>query len=197
MNAIFLSASVPLVGRGTYHETANPFLIQCAVRELFMAVIRRYRVVWGGHPAITPIVWSICEDLSVDYSSSVILYQSRYFQDRYPEENDHFKNVIFTEAVPGDRDASLTKMRKTMLSAEPFFGAVFIGGMEGVEVEHSLFRELHPDAKVVPVPSPGGAALNLANEFYPSSAADIADVDFAGLFHRHFGTSAPSAIHPI
>ena len=40
MSAIFLSASVPLVGRGNYHETADPFLIQCAVRELVMAVIQ-------------------------------------------------------------------------------------------------------------------------------------------------------------
>jgi hypothetical protein len=43
MSAIFLSASVPLVGRGSYHETANPFLIQCAVRELVITVIRQGR----------------------------------------------------------------------------------------------------------------------------------------------------------
>jgi len=48
MSAIFLSASVPLVGRGTYHETADPFLIQCAVRELVIAVIRQHKIVWGG-----------------------------------------------------------------------------------------------------------------------------------------------------
>ena len=40
MDAIFLSASVPVPGRGHYHETANPFLIQCAVRELVISVIR-------------------------------------------------------------------------------------------------------------------------------------------------------------
>lgn len=48
MDAIFLSASVPVPGRGHYHETANPFLIQCAVRELFISVIRTHRIVWGG-----------------------------------------------------------------------------------------------------------------------------------------------------
>lgn len=83
MGAIFLSASVPLVDRGKYHETANPFLIQCAVRELIMAVIRQHKIVWGGHPAITPMIWSICEDLGMDYSQSVVLYQSKFFQDRY------------------------------------------------------------------------------------------------------------------
>jgi hypothetical protein len=44
MNAIFLSASVPLVGRGNYHETADPFLIQCAVRELVTAVITQSQI---------------------------------------------------------------------------------------------------------------------------------------------------------
>ena len=112
MSAIFLSASVPLVGRGTYHETANPFLIQCAVRELAMAVIRRHKIVWGGHPAITPMIWTICEDLGVDYSQSVILYQSKFFEDRYPEENKHFQNVVYTEAIPNDRGASLLTMRE-------------------------------------------------------------------------------------
>jgi len=50
MDAIFLSASVPISGRGSYHETANPFLIQCAVRELVISVIRTHRIVWGGAP---------------------------------------------------------------------------------------------------------------------------------------------------
>ena len=94
MSAIFLSASVPLVGRGSYHETANPFLIQCAVRELVIAVIRQHKIVWGGHPAITPMIWSICEDLGVDYTQSVVLYQSKFFEDRYPEENKRFGNEL-------------------------------------------------------------------------------------------------------
>jgi len=87
MNSLFLSASVPSIDRGTYHETANPFLIQWAVRELVIAAIRKWKIVWGGHPAITPMIWSICEDLKVDYSRSVVLYQSRFFEGQFPEEN--------------------------------------------------------------------------------------------------------------
>ena len=90
MSAIFLSASVPVIGRAHYHETANPFLIQCAVRELVVAVIRTHRIVWGGHPSITPMIWSICEDLQIDYTQAVVLYQSRFFADRFPEENQRF-----------------------------------------------------------------------------------------------------------
>jgi hypothetical protein len=183
MSEIFLSASVPLVGRGSYHETADPFLIQCAVRELVIAVIRRHKIVWGGHPAITPMIWSICEDLGVDYSRSVILYQSRFFEDRYPEENRHFQNVVFTDTVPDDKAASLLLMRESMLSRPDLVAAIFIGGMDGVEAEHDLFRRFHPSASVLPVPAPGGAALNLAKDHGYFSDADLTDVDFARLFH--------------
>lgn len=185
MSAIFLSASVPLVNRGNYHETADPFLIQCAVRELVIAVIRKHKIVWGGHPAITPMIWSICEDLGVDYSQSVVLYQSKFFEEIFPEENKHFQNVVFTDAVPNDRAASLTVMREKMLSREDLRAAVFIGGMDGVEAEHELFRRIHPAAKVVPVSSPGGAALNLARDYSYFSGEALADVDYAQLFHVH------------
>lgn len=188
MSAIFLSASVPLVGRGTYHETANSFLIQCAVRELAIAVIRRHKIVWGGHPAITPMIWTICEDLGVDYSQSVILYQSKFFEDCYPEENKHFQNVVYTEAIPNDQRASLLAMRKQMLSREDLVAAVFIGGMEGIEEEHELFRHFHPTAKVLPVPSPGGAALNLAKDRGYFTDEALTDVDFARLFHSYLTT---------
>ncbi|MDN2606124.1 hypothetical protein OB917_23310 [Klebsiella variicola] len=50
MDSIFLSASVPVNGRGDYYETADPFLIQCAVREFAIAVVRKMKIVWGGAP---------------------------------------------------------------------------------------------------------------------------------------------------
>lgn len=183
-NAIFLSASVPLVNRSAYHETANAFLIQCAVREFIIAAIRKYKIVWGGHPAITPMVWSICEDLGIDYSQHVILYQSRFFEDRFPEENERFKNVIFTEAVENERDASLYSMRESMLSRDDLVAAVFVGGMEGVEAEHTIFNRFHPSALVLPVASPGGASLKLAQNCSNLTPQDLCDIDYARLFHR-------------
>ncbi len=189
MSAIFLSASVPLVGRGTYHETASPFLIQCAVRELVMSVIRQHQIVWGGHPSITPMIWTICEDLNVDYAKSVILYQSRFFEDRFPDENQRFGNVVFTEAVAQDRDASLLRMREEMLSRDDLVAAVFVGGMEGVEAEHEMFSRLHPTATVLPVSAPGGAALLLAQRLGSYDEAGLHDIDFARLFHTHLSFS--------
>lgn len=191
MDAIFLSASIPVVGRGSYYETADPFLIQCAVRELVIAIVRRQKIVWGGHPAITPMIWSICEDLGVDYACSVILYQSRFFEGRYPEENQRFDNVVYTDAVLGDLAASLLVMREKMLSRDDLVGAVFIGGMDGVEVEYGIFKRFHPNAVILPVAAAGGAALNLARDKGYFSGPELEDVDFATLFNRHLSSQLP------
>ncbi len=192
MNAVFLSASVPVIGRGTYHETANPFLIQFAVRELVIAVIREQTIVWGGHPAITPMIWSICNDMSADYSKSVVLYQSKFFQDQFPEENDRFQNVEYTDSVPNDRAASLQKMRESMLSRSDLKAAVFIGGMEGVETEFNLFKSYHPNAKVLPIASSGGAALQLAKNMNIPESDDLYSVNFAKIFHSNLASPPPN-----
>jgi hypothetical protein len=185
MGAIFLSASIPVIGRGQYHETADPFLIQCAVRELTIAAVRRHKIVWGGHPAITPMIWNICEDLGIDYSDSVTLYQSRFFEGKYPEENQRFNNVVYTDPVHGDIQGSLQVMREQMLSRDDLIGAVFIGGMDGVEVEYEIFRRFNPDAFILPVAAPGGAALNLARDKGYFTGRALEDIDFATLFSRY------------
>jgi hypothetical protein len=187
MKAIFLSASVPVIGRGDYFKTADPFLIQTAVRELMTLALGRRRIIWGGHPAITPMVWAVCEDLGVNYADAVVLYQSRFFEELFPEENKHFRNVNFFDAVEGDREASLLTMRRAMLSRSDLEAGVFIGGMEGLLAEHSLFTELNPSSKVLAVPSPGGAARQLAQTLDRLSEVDIADVDFAKLFYERLG----------
>ena len=183
MKEIFLSASVPVIGRGTYHETSDPFLIQYAVRELVISVIRSYRIIWGGHPAITPMIWAICESLGVDYSQSVLLYQSKFFSEIYPEENKRFQNVVYVDAVDNDRNASLLKMRTEMLSRPTLSAAVFVGGMEGIHAEFDLFKSFHPTAKVLPVGGPGGAARELAHNLYAPTHMASYTVDFASLFH--------------
>jgi hypothetical protein len=182
MSAIFLSASVPQEGRGDFFETADPFLIQCAVRELFIAVIKKKKVVWGGHPAITPMVWAICQDLQVDYSKAVVLYQSLFFEDMFPEENKHFGNVVHVDKVPEDREASLELMRREMLSRVDLEAAVFIGGMEGIESEYKIFQKFHPEAKVLPLVAPGGAARQLAERLGVQHEDGLSGVNFSRLF---------------
>lgn len=183
---IFLSASVPVVGRGDFYKTADPFLIQLAVRELLILMMRSgKKLVWGGHPAITPMVWAVCEDLNVQYAESVILYQTRFFQDQFPEENARFSNVVYVEAR-GNRDESLALMRRAMIGRHDIEGAVFIGGMEGLFEESALFQELHPGKPTVPVLATGGATLELAGQLNVTDAA-YSSMDFVDLFVDRLG----------
>jgi hypothetical protein len=185
MGRIFLSASVPVKGRGDFFDSANPFLIQFAVRELLTVCLGRRTIVWGGHPAITPMVWAVCESLGVQYATAVKLYQSRLFQDAFPEENLRFQNVNYVPAVGESLAESLKRMRRAMLRGK-FEAGVFIGGMEGIFDEYEMFRELHPNAKIVALRAPGGAAMQLARRLRQKNDG----VDFARIFHRQLNVSA-------
>jgi hypothetical protein len=123
------------------------------------------------------MVWAVCEDLGVDYSKCVTLYQSSLFADVFPTENAHFANVVRVDAVGDDRSASLKAMRLAMLGVE-YESAVFIGGMEGILDEYQMFNQIHPAAKVVPVSSPGGAARMLARQLHEENDR----IDFARMF---------------
>ena len=46
-------------------------------------------------------------------------------------------------------------------STHNYIAGIFIGGMEGVEKECSLFCKYHPNAFRLPIASTGAAALNL------------------------------------
>jgi hypothetical protein len=180
--AIFLSASVPLAhdDRGPYYKTADPFLIRTAVRELILFAHRDYAVVWGGHPAITPMVAAICDDIGEMAQDAVALYQSNFFKGEFPPENSRFKNIHTTPSVRKDRSRSLELMRQKMLRHEGLVAAVFIGGMVGVEEEFEMFCEAHVDKPAIPVASTGGAALTVAQKL--GFEEDKSDIDYAGLY---------------
>ncbi|MGH8474553.1 MAG: hypothetical protein ACRERV_07775 [Methylococcales bacterium] len=189
MSEIFLSASIPIVGRGDFYQTADPFLIRVAVREFVTTALGRRVIVYGGHPSITPMIWAVCEGMHASFSRSVVLYQSSYFKDDFPDENKRFKNVVYVDADPNDRNESLTRMREAMLSRKDLSAAVFIGGMEGVLDEYKIFSRCHPNAKVIAVASSGGASQKLAEQLSSPDVADKQDVDFTRLFHEHLGIS--------
>ena len=189
MSTMFLSASVPIPGRGRFFETADPFLIQLAVRQLVLSTIRDWRIVWGGHPAITPMMWNVCQDIGVSYTERVTLYQSDFFKSEFPEENRQFENVVVVKGVPGEREASLDALRRAMLSRPDLRAAVFVGGMEGVIQEFELFRGYHPGAPVLPVTASGGAARDLA-VLLNMPDVERPTVDFARLFEEWFPTQS-------
>jgi len=188
--AIFLSAGVPDPKRGPqYAATADTVAIGAAVSALVHVTLGRRLLVWGGQPAITPMIWVVAQDVGVDYGRWVRLYQSRHFKDEFPEDNERFQNVTYTDDVGGDRERSLLAMRERMFSEHVFDAAVFIGGMGGIIEEYELFRRLQPNAAVIPVTSTGGATLEVAGRAgaLPADLAD--DLDYVALFHRHLKVS--------
>ena len=93
-------------------------------------------------------------------SDLFVLFQSRFFQSNFPKDNSAFARVHLVDAVQGDREGSLLSMRKEMLGGK-YNGGFFIGGMEGVEDEYILFRQLHDGIPAFPIASTGAAAAKL------------------------------------
>jgi hypothetical protein len=153
---VFVSASIPDPQRDRkYFETGDSIAIRDAVIALVSVVLPRTKLVFGGHPAITPLVKWVADEFGA--FDRVRMFQSKFFQKAYIQDIEVFRYEE-VEPVPGDRMASLLKMRETMLKSEPFGGAFFIGGMEGVEHEYEMLKELRADVPRFPVYTTGGAA---------------------------------------
>lgn len=185
MGAIFLSASVPT--REPYSSDCRPQEIQAAVNALALVVLGRKKLIWGGHPAITPLLWSAAQAIGVEYTVAVELFQSRLFQKVLPAENRHFANVTLVDAVGEDVEASLLEMRKVMFTSTEFEAAVFIGGMHGILDEHKLFTSYWPRATCIPIAQTGGATLQLASDLHYLPPDDLAPLDFVALLYRGLG----------
>ena len=195
--AVFLSASIPDPAKAPeYARTADSVAITTAVGALIHVVLGRRKLVWGGHPAITPMIYAVAEDMGLDYGSWVQLYQSDFFDDQFPEDNEKFRNIVYTKKVIEDRDASLLVMRQKMFTEQKFDAAVFVGGMGGIIAEYDLFRQAQPDATIVPIASTGGATLEIV-EALPSIEQDlIDDLDYVGLLHRKLGIAVEELRYP-
>lgn len=187
MKPVFLSASIPDPKRNPrFFETADPTAISEAVIGLATVVLPQTQLVFGGHPAISPLVRFVAERF--DKADNVIIYQSDFFRHFIPPDSRFFENLIWTEAVPGDRDESLRIMREAMIGSADFGASVFIGGMEGVKDEHEeLQRQYNDQVPAYPVASTGGAALELWEEHPPAPAVRAAllrDLTYPALFAR-------------
>ncbi len=182
MGAIFLSASIPV--RPPFDADARPQEIQSAVNALTQVVLGRKKLVWGGHPAITPLLWAAAQSIGVKYSDAVELFQSKFFEEDFPLENSNFANVNYVDAVENDRDKSISAMRDAMLSSAEFDAAIFIGGMEGVHVEHELFSKKWPSAVCIPLEQTGGASRELAKRTSYCIPNHLAPLDFVALLYH-------------
>ena len=167
---VFVSAGFPSGDRGKKFLPYDTGAIGFAATEVVRAVLHAGgRIVFGAQPSISPLVLQVAVEL--DRREVVEVYQSRFFEGRIPEET--MRLIEEGYAVPhwtgrahgeseDDPNPSLAVMRTEMLLvAEPPDAAVFIGGMEGIDLEHRML-EKRPDAiPLLPLTAPGGAARNL------------------------------------
>ena len=183
---IFLSASIPLQERNPlYIETADIIAIRDAVIALTTVVLPRHRLIWGGHPSITPLIYHVMEKLNLNIQEHITLYQSRFFEKYFPEDNNKFKNIVLTDVID-DKESSLLHMRHKMLDDFEFSAGIFIGGMEGVEEEYDMFIEKHPKALVLPIASTGAGAKKIYDErFTDKNERLVKDYAYMSLFQKY------------
>lgn len=189
-DAVFLSAGVPDPKRGPqYAKTADTVAIAAAVSALVYVTLGRRLLVWGGQPAITPMIWAIAEGLGTDYGEWVRLYQSKHFEEEFPEDNQRFRNVVYTDDVGHDREKSLRLMREKMFSDFSFSAVVLIGGMGGILDEFDMLRTMQPKATFLPVASTGGAAVVVAERLSRVPIDMWHELDYVSMFHRYLEVS--------
>ena len=184
---IFLSASIPLPDRDIkYINTADIIAIRDAVIALTTVVLPHHRIIWGGHPSITPLIYYVMKKLKINIQEHVTLYQSEYFKDKFPEDNNKFENVKLTENL-GDIPSSIQHMRYRIFSENKFDAAIFIGGMDGIEVEYNMFRDFHPEALILPIASTGAATKIVYDNFLPDEFKNellVKDYGYMSLFQK-------------
>jgi hypothetical protein len=156
---VFLSASVPDPLRNEkYFKTGDSIAIRDAVIALLAVVLPRTKLVFGGDPAITPMVKWVADQFGA--FDKVRIFQSKFFRSSYLADIALFRYEE-TEIVQDDRELSLVSMRTQMIGSENFSAAFFVGGMEGVEQEYEMMKQLKPAVPRFPVYTTGAAAQSL------------------------------------
>jgi hypothetical protein len=183
--SVFLSASIPLpppYRHERYFQTCDIVAIRESIRALVSVLVPKGKLVFGGHPAITPLIRLLILDRGARVASHIALFQSRYFEKQFRPEVRDFENLIVVDAVDHDLDASLQKMREEMIRSEDFAAGVFIGGMEGVEEEFRMFRDIHPEKPVFPIASTGAAAKLLFDRHEFRNTELLQNLKYVSLF---------------
>lgn len=190
MKNIFLSAGVPTQDRpAKYYDSADVIAIRDSVIALASTVLanKGFHLIWGGQPAITPLIALVLERYNLRMTNRVTLYQSYEFERFFPKENENVGNIVYTEKKE-DRKASLMLMRQRMIGEHDYAAAVFIGGMEGVEDEFDLFGKIHPDIPCLPIASTGAAAKIIYDE-HPGEFDErlLTELSYSSLFKDLLG----------
>jgi hypothetical protein len=184
--AVLLAASYP---PREYKLKADSQEIAAAVKALMGAVFQQgWRLVFGGHPAISPLVLMIAREYG--RKQAVVIYQSAFFRNHIPAATAELAHEQFGGLEFVDSDAreplpipdeppdptkcplSLLAMRRAMIGHPSIAGLVLIGGDTGLQQEFELFREMRSDLPVIPIAAPGGIASELRDFAYTPGMDD-------------------------
>ena len=180
---IFLSAGVPdsqpQQGREYFGKGNIP-----AIREAVMALTRvcmeyHIPICFGGHPAISPLVYSIAKDYDEEFAENVLIYQSEWFKEKTPKVVSYYKQIVWTPKG-SDVKSSVSVMRDKIFEND-FDCGVFIGGMDGIIDEATRFHTQNPKSTMIAIPNTGGATsvLQSITKFqfteFPDSYAYVAE----------------------
>lgn len=164
---VSLSASFPSGERGERFRPFDAAAIADAITAIVRAVLASGgRLIFGGHPTITPLVLMIGTELRV--RKAVDVFQSEWFKDQITTETlnlyeSEIGSIHWTRAC-NSRDDSLLQMRRCMFNSVKLDGAVFVGGMEGIIEEYEYVGSVLPHVPRIPIAGPGGAAARLPTE---------------------------------
>ena len=184
--AVFLSASLPNANQPAFMEWGvHPRAVDEAVTALTACVLKRgMRLVFGGHPSISPLVAMAALQSSLypglqsapgtPDARPIIIYQSEAYRGRLPDETwalfrAGVAEIVWTGVADDDDDRhgkSLVVMRDRMLAETRPLAMVCVGGMQGVLDEVDCFRRHRRAAadQVYTLPGTGGAAAQLATQ---------------------------------
>lgn len=185
VRTFFLSASVPAPDRDPkYHSTADVVAIRDCIKALVSTVVPSGQLVFGGHPAITPLVRLMIQRRKIEVRQHVIVYVSTFYTQDFPPALSKFEEVRTVPAVGDDAEASKAALRKAMIGAFDYAAGIFIGGMDGVEEEYSLFRAAHPKAPTYPIASTGAASSILFKKYQSHEHVLEHELTYPTLFRK-------------
>lgn len=214
-SAIFLSAGVPdeREPRGPldqyYIEHRHLNRISEAVDNLCrFAFSRNIDIVFGAQPAISPLLLSAARRFGEKTDNRVIIFQSAFFQHKIPRSTlelaKGYGTMLLTQAKPLDhpiQSESLTWMRTIMVKSPNLIGAIFIGGMDGIEEEAALFHNREHPKPMFAIGSTGSAAEDLLTGDRKFQAKRIPHERFCGENANHdtlaYGLSYPRVMKRI
>jgi len=175
---IFFSVSLPSADRHqNYYLNTNPLNITNAVVSFIESILKRNgKIIFGGHPTISPLVLTVAKKFISILNGEkdpvrIYIYQSEMFKDKISKFTNELLDlgigkIIWTKSINDLREKSLYDMRVQMLKEHNISAGIFIGGMEGIEEEFDLFKEIYPETPMYLIGSSGGATKILFEKYF-------------------------------